>query len=183
MDFSKGKIYAIRNYDNDKIYIGSTVQKLCSRMSSHRKDAKTRPHSIYKAMNEIGIDKFYIELIEDYPCENIEQLRSREGHFIRQFDSMKNGYNEKLAGRSEKERALEYYYEHQEEQIARSRAYREQHREELNERVREYGKKNKELIAERRRSKKAICPHCNKEMRKDSLNNHIKNKKCPNMLV
>jgi group I intron endonuclease len=181
MDFSKGKIYVIRNTENDKVYVGSTVQQLCSRMASHRKDAKIRPHKIYQAIREIGIDKFYIELVENFACENIEQLRSREGHHIRHFDSFHNGYNEKMAGRSEKQRALEYYYEHHEEQLANSRAYREAHREELNEKAREYGKKNKELIAERRRSKKATCPHCNKEMRTDSLNNHIKNKKCPNL--
>ena len=30
-------------------------------------------------MNELGIDNFYIELVEELSCENIEQLRKREG--------------------------------------------------------------------------------------------------------
>ena len=55
---------------------------------------------IYKAMIELGIEKFHIELIEDYPCENCEQLNAREGHFIRLFDSINHGYNSNLAGRN-----------------------------------------------------------------------------------
>jgi hypothetical protein len=37
---------------------------------------------IYKLMNEIGFERFRIELIEDYPCQDAYQLRQREGHFM-----------------------------------------------------------------------------------------------------
>ena len=36
-------------------------------------------------MREIGKQRFYIELYEEYPCENIEQLRKREGEIIREL--------------------------------------------------------------------------------------------------
>ena len=31
----------------------------------------------------IGIDKFYIELVENYTCNDIYELMAREGYFIR----------------------------------------------------------------------------------------------------
>ena len=34
-------------------------------------------------MEEIGVEHFRIELIEEAPCENIEQLRAIEGKYIR----------------------------------------------------------------------------------------------------
>ena len=44
---------------------------------------------------------FFIELIEEYPeCQNIEQLRKREGHYIRE---LKASLNQLIAGRSQKE--------------------------------------------------------------------------------
>ncbi len=35
-------------------------------------------------MRELGIELFYIELYENYICENIEQLLKKEGEIIRQ---------------------------------------------------------------------------------------------------
>ena len=63
-------------------------QALSQRMALHRYDSikpnrqKTR---IYKEMTDKGRDNFYIELIEDYPCENTYQLRKREGELIREM--------------------------------------------------------------------------------------------------
>ena len=52
-------------------------------------------------MRELGKDNFFIELIEEYPeCQNIEQLRKREGHYIRE---LKASLNQLIAGRSQKE--------------------------------------------------------------------------------
>jgi hypothetical protein len=33
-------------------------------------------------MNKLGIDKFSISLVENYPCTNKTELRRREGEFI-----------------------------------------------------------------------------------------------------
>jgi hypothetical protein len=35
--------------------------------------------SLYKLMNELGFERFRIQLIEIYPCEDIYQHRQREG--------------------------------------------------------------------------------------------------------
>ena len=77
-DYSKGKIYKILNNIDDEIYIGSTSETLSRRMTRHRSLANTNPYNkLYKHMIYIGIDKFYIELVENYPCNNKDELRAK----------------------------------------------------------------------------------------------------------
>ena len=80
-DFSKGKIYCIRNAINNDIYIGSTCQSLSQRMAQHRKDVNFKQGmKLHKSMKELGRENFYIELLEECPCENFLQLtRARRG--------------------------------------------------------------------------------------------------------
>ena len=40
-DYSKGKIYLVRSYKTDEVYVGSTTQTLSRRMSRHRSVYKT----------------------------------------------------------------------------------------------------------------------------------------------
>jgi hypothetical protein len=54
-------------------------------------------------MLEIGFDNFYIELVENYPCDNKDQLRAREGFFIRERATL----NHMIEGRTRKEREEE----------------------------------------------------------------------------
>jgi group I intron endonuclease len=99
MDYSKGKIYRILNNVDDDCYIGSTTQPLSKRMAVHRKDmnaASNRDRLLYIKMRLHGAENFYIELVEEYPCENVEQLRKREGHYIREMGTL----NKLVSGRS-----------------------------------------------------------------------------------
>jgi len=68
------------NSDTDDIKVGSTTRDLGIRMSQHRSESKKKGG--YDKMNEIGIDKFTIELIELYPCDNVDELRKREQYYI-----------------------------------------------------------------------------------------------------
>lgn len=183
-DYSKGKIYIIRNTENDQVYIGSTCQSLAQRMAQHRIDKNKHPsYKLYQAFTEMGIDKFYIELIEDYPCERSEQLLAREGHFIRQHNSIVDGYNKVVSGRTNKE-----YREDNKEKIAQQQKEwfknnpdkrkqydtekRIKHYDKVRERERLYKSKNKEKIMEKRKEK-VIC-ECGCEMSKSSLSRHLK---------
>ena len=77
-DYSKGKIYKVLNTIDDEIYVGSTIETLGQRMAKHRSDLKRRPnHNIYKHMNELGAGNFYIELIDNYYCNDVYELRAR----------------------------------------------------------------------------------------------------------
>tara|TARA_R110002012_G_scaffold46121_2_gene122193 strand:+ start:3115 stop:3672 length:558 start_codon:yes stop_codon:yes gene_type:complete len=81
-DYSKGKIYKIINDENDKFYIGSTIQKLCDRMTNHRTNKKFRC-----AIHNLGLDlyKCSIILIEKYPCKDNEELRKKEREYFDKY--------------------------------------------------------------------------------------------------
>ena len=58
-------------------------------------------YNLHAKMREFGKGHVYIELIEEYPCIDVEQLRAREGHHIRQIATL----NKNIAGRSKNEYA------------------------------------------------------------------------------
>ena len=96
-DYSKGKIYKILNSIDDEIYVGSTIKALSQRMAHHRMRLKQLPHiKLYTHMIELGIEHFYIELIENFPCNDVYELRAREGHLIREIGTL----NKNVAGRT-----------------------------------------------------------------------------------
>ena len=140
-DFSKAKIYCIRNNINDEIYVGSSTQPLSKRMEKHRCDTrnvKKNSCSLYRYMNELGVENFYIELIEEYPCENIEQLRRKEGEWIRKMATL----NDQIAGRTTRE----YYDEHIQEKKEYDKIYQEANKEKRRQQAKERYERDKERI-------------------------------------
>ena len=100
MKYQNGKVYKILTSETDDVHVGSTTQKLSKRMANHRTKLKSgRILKLYEKMREVGEDKFYIELIEEYPCQNSEQLLKREGEWMRQIGTL----NENVAGRNNKQ--------------------------------------------------------------------------------
>jgi len=82
--YKRGKIYKIIDVGYNKCYIGSTAEKtLSNRMSRHRYDYKIYKQTLNEKMtcfdifDEYGIENCKIELIENYPFNNIEELRKR----------------------------------------------------------------------------------------------------------
>ena len=85
-DYSKGKIYKILNTIDDEIYVGSTIDTLSARMAKHRSEINTtqkHKYKLYEHMKGIGCNQFYIELIEYFDCSSVEELRAKEGEWIR----------------------------------------------------------------------------------------------------
>ena len=141
-NYQNGKIYCIRNWVDDDIYIGSSCQPLSKRMAWHKSDRKAdkKKHlKIYQKMDEIGFDNFYIELIEEHPCENVEQLRRREGEIIR---DMKPSLNKEIAGTTIKE----WYNDNKEEKIQKIKQYINDNSEWYKQYGKEYFEKNKDKI-------------------------------------
>ena len=100
-DYRKGKIYQIKNTIDDDIYVGSTITPLSRRMIKHKYAAKARKQTypLYQKMNEHCFGKFFIEIIEEYPCNSKLELLAREGYWIRE----KGTLNKQIQGRSFKE--------------------------------------------------------------------------------
>jgi len=119
--YNNGKIYTIRcKEDNNLIYCGSTVQPLYKRWHQHKKkynkeNDKEYNKLLYVKMREIGIDCFYIELYENFNCDNIEQLLKREGEVIRELGNL----NKRIEGRTYKE----YYKDNKEQYKEHNKKY------------------------------------------------------------
>ena len=128
--YEKGKIYKILNTVNDDVYVGSTYQALSRRMAKHRSDAcsKNKNHrKLYLLMNHLGIDNFFIELVENYPCSDKDQLRAREGFYIRQQGTL----NIYVAGRAPEEYVKQWREENKESIAIRQKLYAQSHREQI----------------------------------------------------
>ena len=173
MDYSNGKIYCIRNYLTDDIYVGSSCQPLCKRLSWHNSSLnkqKCNNNQLYRKMREIGKEHFYIELLEKYPCSSKEELRAREGQYIRQIGNL----NKRIENRTKqqwtednidkvkkakekyyeenkdivKDRVKQHYEENKEEKLEYQKRYYERHKEKIKDRESQYRRNNSEKIKE-----------------------------------
>ena len=92
-------IYVIKNTVNDLCYVGQSIDIL-TRWIAHKNAAKNKKDSshyvkIHQAMNNIGIDNFYLEILEECPYEKLDD---REIYWIKKLDSYNNGYNMTTGG-------------------------------------------------------------------------------------
>lgn len=133
-DYSKAKIYQIISPNYPLPYIGSTTQPLYKRMVNHRAPSATCSSRIV-----IDAGDAYIELIEEFPCENKEQLNKREGEVIRERECV----NRKVEGRTRSQWIKDVKYD---------KRYYEQHREQQKDRSRANYKANCEQLKAKRRA-------------------------------
>jgi hypothetical protein len=149
-DYSKSKIYKLQ-CDDGYYYIGSSVNELRFRFATHKRDSKTNSSRVYQHINTIGWDRVRIVLVEEYSCENKQQLIRKEDEHIRLHKDDTFCLNSYCAFRTPEqntEHITEYqkqYYEVKREQIAKER---KQHYEVNKEHILEYKKQqyqNKKL--------------------------------------
>ena len=165
--YNNSKIYTIRcRTDNNLIYVGSTTQPLHKRWYGHKSrvnDIKENHILLYKTMNELGIDNFYIELYENYSCNSKEELNRYEGEIIRKIGNL----NHIIAGRKPdeyfeenkellKDKRAEYYNENKEMILENRKKYREDNKDKIKEMKSKYYVENKEAIKEKRNKDKTI---------------------------
>lgn len=108
-DYSKGKIYTIKNKKNETdIYVGSTILPyLSQRFCVHRQDARLNKSNclLHTKMRETDdVKDWYIELYEEYPCNTKQELLKREGEVIRQIATL----NKNIPGLTYKEKYTMY---------------------------------------------------------------------------
>ncbi len=156
MDYKNGKIYTIRSHQTDDIYYGSTTQPLYKRLGYHKRGyrayMKKETCGYFTSFEIIKFDDCYIELVEEFPCDNKEQLTKREGEFIRSNKCV----NKVIPGRTQKE-------------------YRKDNKELITEKKKIYREINKEKIAEHK-SVKCEC-ECSISYTYCHKSRHFKSKK------
>lgn len=83
-------VYMLANEANHKVYIGSTTY-IKDRVSKHRRAMIEYPkRKLYRAMSEIGPDKFYTRILS---VTTGSERHMVEQKYIGIFDAIKSGYN------------------------------------------------------------------------------------------
>jgi hypothetical protein len=163
MDYKNGKIYTIRSYQTEDIYIGSTLQTLTKRLSKHKRSYKSWKNGKYHYVSSFELIKYddvYIELIELFPCSSKMELNRREGQLIRSIDCV----NKRIEGRTKQEYyqdTKEYhkkwvgeYYERNKDKIKEyNKELYENNRHKRIQQAKEWSEANKEKIAKRTQKK------------------------------
>jgi hypothetical protein len=195
-DYSKGKIYTLRSYQTDEIYIGSTINTLPKRIGKHKDDYKSWKIGKYHYITSFELIKYddcYIELLELFPCNSIDELKQREGHHQRSMECVnkrienrtkKEWYNDNANKLKEKEK--QYRIENADKIKEYQKEYRTENADKIKEKSIEYYIDNKDEILEKKKeyyinnkeelSQKITCD-CGSSIRKDSLLKHQKTKK------
>jgi len=192
-----GRVYKISSLHTDKVYVGSTIQKLRKRLAGHKKDMTCMSREI------IELGDYKIELLEEVELIHFadrKKLFEKEKEWIENLPSV----NKQVPIRSEdekkelfkkylednKEYFLEwqrnYYQEHKEERktyreeyyrinresiLAKDKIYRDAHRDTKSENNRNYRVENKEKIEAQRRQL-YTCEVCGKCIMKASKSVH-----------
>jgi hypothetical protein len=142
-NYAKAKIYSLRSFQTDDIYIGSTTQPLLTRLWKHRNSYKSWKEQKFSYMTSYEILKYddcYIELIAECPCENKEQLHKKEGETIREMDCV----NKHIPGRTDSE----YYQDNRVQLLEKNKKYVIEHKEEIAEYQHNYAIEHKEELKE-----------------------------------
>ena len=128
-------------------------------------------------MNEIGFERFRIQLVCDYPCEDKYQLRQKEGKYIRNLGTL----NKNIVGRT----SQEYINDNQERKKSyEKQRYKTEHRQKW---IKDYHTtdkyksyqleyENKRIRPKDHKSKQSetITCDCGCIVRRDNISNHKK---------
>lgn len=91
-------IYGLRNKINNKWYVGQSIYSIASRWKEYDNPDRCKGQTkLYNALKKYGIDNFDKIILEEcLPDRQI--LDSREDYWIRNYDSVENGYNCRYGG-------------------------------------------------------------------------------------
>lgn len=168
--YKRGKIYTIRcRYDDTLIYVGSTIDTLAKRMGGHKNKSTKVIYPLYKKINN-DWDNWFIELYENYPCNNKQELLKREGEVTRQIGNL----NKQIASRTKSQ----YYEDNKETLYEKQKIWNMVNNEKKNNYAKKYRDNNKENIEDKAREK--IKCNCGSIIRRDSLWRHQQSIKCIN---
>lgn len=138
-NYQKAKIYKLWSPSKNLVYYGSTTQLLCQRLAHHQQDYnkfKNNNYHYVTAFKILECEDYKIELVENYPCNNKEQLARKEGEYMKNNECV----NKCIAGRTDKE----YYEDNKEKLLEYSKKYAESHKEDKAEYDKKYYEDNKE---------------------------------------
>jgi hypothetical protein len=102
-NYQRGKIYRIISPSKNLVYYGSTIQSLGKRIADHLCNLNRYSNNIsktyYLSFLVLECEDYKIELVENYPCNNKQELCKKEGEYIKANECV----NKNVAGRTMKE--------------------------------------------------------------------------------
>jgi len=154
-DFTYAKVYKIVNDVDDEVYVGHTCkQYLSQRFANHKykynsnnEIARTSCKSFYDHIRKIGFGHFSIELIETVKCSTIDELKAREGHWIREIGTL----NKCITGRTSQEYRIDNKSILNEKARIKTSEYRKLNHEKAKACQRKHYNENKNKILEKRK--------------------------------
>jgi hypothetical protein len=129
-DYQKAKIYRIISPSKNLVYYGSTAQSISQRLAEHL--CNYNKNKGFSSKIVLECEDYKIELVEEYPCNNRQQLLKKEGEYIKNNECC----NKIVAGRTYNE----YYQDNKE----KKHEYYEANKKKITDYHTEYNKKNKE---------------------------------------
>ncbi len=91
-----GYIYKITNIINNKCYIGQTTRTIEERYEEHLAHARRHENRyLYDAMNHYGYDNFTVEMLEEAP---LAQLNDLEIHYITTYKASNPNFGYNMTG-------------------------------------------------------------------------------------
>jgi hypothetical protein len=188
-NYQNGKIYSIRSRSRpDLIYVGSTVRPLSERFGEHKKSS-----NVCRSRQIVDIGDSYIELIENYPCLNKEELCRREGEVMRTLDCV----NRSVAGRTSAEyrqdnaeHIKQYLQDNAEHISALGKQYYQNNKEHISALGKQYKQDNAEHISalskqnyqDRKNMQTCICGTMYNYGNKRDRNRHYRSEKHSNFV-
>jgi hypothetical protein len=165
-DYSKGKIYKIVDNTSELVYVGSTTEPtLAMRLAKHvasYKQWKQGKSNFVSSYNIIENGDYTIVLLEDFPCENSDQLRAREQYYKETLKT--NNKNNPYSGLTNQDYHKQYYEENINKILEYQKIYQKKYREE-----------NKEQINEKQKEKHTCS--CGGKFTTQNKNQHLKSLK------
>jgi len=91
-------IYKFTHISTGRCYIGQTIQDPNRRRSEHISDSRhtSKEYHFHNALRKYGVDSFTFEVIAT--ASTIDELNLLEEKYVKQFDSINNGFNIRQAG-------------------------------------------------------------------------------------
>ena len=187
-DYQKAKIYKLWSPLQNLVYYGSTTQLLCQRLANHKKNHKiyTKDNTKTSYMTSYKIleyEDYKIELVEDYPCNNRQQLLKKESEYIKANECV----NKCIPGRTQHEwyvdnieKIKQYNIDNAEKIKNASKQYKLINAEKLKIQVKTYYENNKEKINKQRKIYNEIYREKNKEKMKEYKKQYYQKHKLQN---
>ena len=149
-DYQKAKIYKLWSPSKNLVYYGSTCETLPQRLAKHK-----YAHKVYNEQNKghncgsfviFDCEDYKMELLEEYPCNNKQQLLKKEAEYIKSNECV----NPQIPARTQKE----YYQDNKDTKIAKNTEYAKNNPEVNKQAKKKYYENNKEKILEKRKEKR-----------------------------